>query len=234
MNPLSQVVLAGRAGVSFLALVRDPSKLDAVFDILDSLESSDSGDAIVEEFSSNPAHALAFEKRPTMGRIDFDALLALPEGTLGHAFASDMRARNLNPADIQLRPDDGTPKGFVFRHLRETHDIWHTVTGFDVDVAGELGLQAVYLAQFEAKLALIILSMGFLNTAFFAMDDKARRLDAITRGWQMGRDAKPLFGFDWAAHFATPLEDVRKMLGIVPVGATRFEAPRATEASLHN
>jgi ubiquinone biosynthesis protein Coq4 len=230
MNALSKAVLAGRAGVSFLRLVRDPSKLDAVFDILDSLESSESGDEIVDGFAKNPRYAAAFEKRPKLGRIDFDALLALPEGTLGHTFASDMRRRNLDPNDIQMRPDDGTEKGFVFRHLRETHDIWHTATGFEVDVAGELGLQAFYLAQFEAKLALIILSMGFLNTAFFAMDEKVARLDAISRGWQMGRRAESLFGFDWAAHFATPLSVVRQKLGIESVASSsHVEAPM-----LHN
>ncbi len=214
MNTLSKAVLAGRAGLSFLTLVRDPSKLDAVFDILDSLETSESGARIVAGFTSDPRYREAFAKRPSIGRIDFDALLRLPEGTLGHTFASEMRARGLDPNDIQMKPDDGSERGFVFRHLRETHDLWHTVTGFDVDVAGELGLQAVYLAQFEAQLALIILSLGFLNTAFFAMDDKTHRLDEIARGWRLGRDAKPLFGFDWAAHYATPLVEVRRMLGL--------------------
>ncbi len=214
MKALSKAALAGRASVSFLRLVRDPSKLDAVFDILDSLESSESGDQIVDGFASNPRYATAFAMRPKLGAVDFDALLALPDDTLGHSFASDMRRRNLDPNDIQMRPDDGTAKGFVFRHLRETHDIWHTATGFEVDVAGEFGLQAFYLAQFEAKLALIILSMGFLNTAFFAMDEKVARLDAITRGWNMGRRAESLFGFDWAEHFATPLSVVREKLGI--------------------
>jgi ubiquinone biosynthesis protein Coq4 len=33
----------------------------------------------------------------------------------------------------------------------ETHDIWHVVTGFHTDVAGELGLQAFYLAQFPGR-----------------------------------------------------------------------------------
>jgi ubiquinone biosynthesis protein Coq4 len=216
MNPIEKMVLAGKAGLSFLALVRDPSKLDAVFDILDSLETSEAAERIVNGFARDPRYAEAFEKRPTMGRVDFDSLLRLPEGTLGHTFATEMRARGLDPNDIQMKSDDGTARGYVFHHLRETHDIWHTVTGFDVDVAGELGLQAVYLAQFEAQLALIILALGFLNTAFFAMGDKDRRLDAIARGWQMGRRAEALFGVDWAARYATPLDQVRRELGIEP------------------
>jgi ubiquinone biosynthesis protein Coq4 len=213
-NPLSKVLLGARATIGFLKLVKDPSKLDEVFAILDSLEQSEDGKAIVEEFHSNPAHAEAFRKRPRVGIPDLDQLARLPEGTLGRVFADEMRARGLDPKNIQQKVDDGSPAGYVFAHLRDTHDIWHTATGFEVDVAGELGLQAFYLTQFRAKLALLILAMGLLNTFFYATEDRTRRMDEIARGWQMGRKSRALFGFDWAAHWATPLDEVRRKLGI--------------------
>ncbi len=229
MNIARRTWQGARAAAGFLRLVRDPSRLEEVFAILDGLEESEDGRAIAEELASDPAHAAAFRDRPRLGLVDLDALGRLPEGTLGRTFADEMRARGLDPRDIQRRPDDGTPAGFVFAHLRETHDVWHTATGFDVDVAGELGLQAVYLTQFRAKLALLILSLGLLNTFFYAMDDRTRRMDAIARGWQLGRSARSLFGFDWAAHFATPLSEVREELGLGRGVAPVAHAPLPAE-----
>ena len=59
---------------------------------------------------------------------------------------------NLDPKDILVPENVGSDFDYVRAHLRETHDVWHPVTGFDTDVAGELGLQAFYLAQFQAPL----------------------------------------------------------------------------------
>lgn len=214
MNPIAKAWLGARATVAFLRLIKDPSKLDEVFRILDSLEKSNDGVMIVDSFHSNPEHADAFAKRPRVGSLNMAELMKLPKGSLGRTFAEEMKDRNLNPADIERREDDGTPSGYVFAHLRETHDLWHTVTGFNVDVAGELGLQAFYLTQFRATLAVLILALGLLNTFFFALKDRERRMDEIARGWQMGRRSRSFFGFDWAAHMATPLEEVRAKLGI--------------------
>lgn len=229
MNKLSTMWASGRAVVGFLRLIKDPSRLDDVFRILDSLEGSDGAAEIVRELTDDPALASVFVSRPRVGSVDLAALGRLPPGSLGRTFADEMKARGLDPADIQPRPDDGTKAGYVFAHLRETHDLWHTVTGFDVDVAGELGVQAVYLTQFRAKLALIILAIGLLNTAFFESDDRHARMDAIVAGWRIGRAAK-LFGFDYREHWATPLAEVRAMLGVRPElglvsDVRRVEAP---------
>lgn len=211
---LPKVWLGVRASVAFLRLVRDPSKLDEVFRILDGLEASGAGDEIVQGFLTDPAQAEAFERRPRLGRIDLDALARLPVGTLGRTFADEMRARGLDPSAIEQRADDGTPGGYVFAHLRETHDVWHTATAFDVDVAGELGLQAFYLGQFGAPLSLVILALGLLNTFFYARSDTRRRMEAIARGWTLGRRARPFFGYDWASRWETSLADVREELGL--------------------
>jgi len=42
-------------------------------------------------------------------------------------------------------------------------------------------------------------------------------LDAITRGWQMGKAARSLFGVRWNELWARPIGDVRAALGVDPV-----------------
>lgn len=217
-----------RAGLGFYRLLRDPSRLEEVFQILDKLEQYANPAEIVREWTDDPGYAQVFIDRPRLGVIDLDALAMLPPGSLGRTFADEMRARDLDPADIQQRKDDGTKAGYALLHIRETHDLWHTLTGFEVDVAGELGLQAVYLGQFKAKLAMVLLGGGFLNTAFFASDDRVRRMDAIVRGWHIGRRAR-MFGFDYAKNWSMPLAEVRAKLGIDVAQSVERREPNIAE-----
>jgi ubiquinone biosynthesis protein Coq4 len=100
----------------------------------------------------------------------------------------------------------------VVAYLYDTHDVWHVVTGFSTDVAGELGLQAFYLAQFPATLAGMILLAGFANTLFLNFEDRDARMTAITRGWLLGKRASSLFGVRWSDLWSTPLSEVRAQL----------------------
>ena len=99
-------------------------------------------------------------------------------------------------------------------HMERSHDLWHTVLGFDTDVAGELGLQAFTMAQLGSGLGYVILSAAMLNTLFIDPEDGDRRMEAISRGWQLGRRLRPLFGADWATMVTWPIEQVREHFGV--------------------
>ena len=146
--------------------------------------------------------------------MDVAALSALPEGTLGRAFADFLRAAKLDPNDLPELPadDDGS---YTIAHLYETHDLWHVVTGFSSEVSGELGLLAFYMAQFPGRLSPMLLSAGLMNTASRAMDDRADRMDAIARGWTLGKQADRLFGLRWAELWERSLVEVQASLGLV-------------------
>ena len=102
---------------------------------------------------------------------------------------------------------------FLRAHLYETHDVWHVATGFGTDIAGELGLQAFYAAQLGGKLPTLLLGGGLLHAALREPGDLDRRMEAIARGWDLGRSAHPLFGVRWERFWAQPLEEVRRDLG---------------------
>ena len=53
-----------------------------------------------------------------------------------------------------------------------------------------------------------------LNTLLRSMDDLEPRMNAITRGWLLGRRAKPMFGVDWKGQLSRPLEDLRRELNL--------------------
>ncbi len=191
----------------------DPTRLDEVFVLADMAEESPQLAKLVDDIRKSPLGARVLRERPRLGRVDLDELGELAPGTLGRAYAEFMRERGIVHENLLLI-DGERELDFVRNHLRETHDIWHVATGFDTDVAGELGLQAFYLAQFSGPLPVLLLAVGMINTLFRAMSDSDRRMQAIARGWLLGRRAHPLFGTRWADHWARPLKDLRGELGI--------------------
>jgi ubiquinone biosynthesis protein Coq4 len=216
MNAITNRLMMAKSLWSFVDLVKHPEHLDRVFEISEALVNQrvDVLERMRDTFVKDAVGAEALRDKPRL-RIDLTALSKLPAGTFGRAFADHMRKNGLDPADIPTLAG-GDELAFLRAHLYETHDIWHAATGFDTDVAGELGLQAFYAAQAPGGLPLMLLAMGFLNTALYSMADRERRVDAIARGWEMGRRAKPLFGVRWDRLWETPTDDVRASLGITP------------------
>jgi ubiquinone biosynthesis protein COQ4 len=208
---IARRVKSAKAIVAAVRLIRDPNELDQVFEIADDLAAPEMLDAIIAELVKTSDGARAFETRPRVGTIDLQALAARPEGSLGRAYGEHMLKNKLDPSAIPSLPST-TAREFLRAHLYETHDIWHVATGFETDVAGELGLQAFYLAQLPTRLAPALLAGGLFNTMLFAWGDRDRRMRAIVRGWLLGRRAQSLFGVDWAALWSTPLADVRAKL----------------------
>jgi ubiquinone biosynthesis protein Coq4 len=217
-----------RAARGVFRLVKDPTRLEEVFVLANGVEGGDFADELIAAFKSKPEHVDALERRPRLGKVDLDALQRLPLGTLGRTFADDVRRLGIDLDDIEKIDTVKTEFDFIRAHMRETHDIWHTATGFKTDVAGELGLQAFYLAQFQAPLSAILLAVGMLNTFFYAMDDRDARMREIVRGWLLGKRARSLFGVEWAKLWELPLAEVRRRhrLEVDEVARTieRFEA----------
>lgn len=166
----------------------------------------------VQHLSKDPHLADAFAKRPRFGPIELANLEGLPEGSLGRVFADHCRARRLDPNLIQVRPDDDV--GWLLNHLYQTHDLWHVVTGWGNDLAGEVGLGGFYCAQlrsptfFGYMLALILLNVISRRA------DLDQIMEAFTAGYRAGRGANRLFGADWDTLFALPIDVVRSRFAI--------------------
>ncbi len=197
----------------YARLVRDPNRLDLVLGLTDRVVARYAAIGKVPPYLHQPVVSAYLEKRPASLEIDMSTLARMAPGSLGYEFAVWMDTHQLDPAafERQLGTSD---MAVVKRHLEGTHDIWHVVTGFGTDVAGEIGLQAFYLAQLRLPTPMALLSAAFLNALFFAQDDIERRMDAIVRGWVLGQGAEPLFGVDWNQLWPLPLAEVRKKLGL--------------------
>ena len=205
-----------RLMVAVVRLARDLKRLEQVFEINEhivAMRTPADEQATLADFASHPAGAAALRERPRLGPVDLERLRQLPAGTLGHAYVQFLDRNGITPESLPAIAD-ASDMDYVLAHFYETHDLWHVLTGFEADPAGELGVQAFLLAQFRAFLPFFVISAVLVNTALYAYSDKARRLDAIARGWMLGRSATSIVGVDWGKYFEAPLADVQRQFGL--------------------
>jgi ubiquinone biosynthesis protein COQ4 len=164
-------------------------------------------EATVDLLEREPGTADAMRERRAFGPIELEPLAALPEGTLGRVFADHCGARGINPNLVQVPPTDRV--GWMLNHLYQTHDIWHVVTGWGNDLAGEVGLAAFYCAQLRSPAF-----FGYM-LALISLNVVARRgdldaiLSAFSTGYRGGKSARPMFGTHWDDLWALPFDEVR-------------------------
>ena len=169
-------------------------------------------ESFLEFLSRYPQGKRAFESRPRLGNVDLKSLHQLPDNTLGYVYANHMIEKSLTP--LQASSVDNNYQ-FLAAHIIETHDLWHVVTGFETNIIGEIQLEAFYVAQLHAsRFWLALLAKNLLKAAVFDVEISTRYMDAITEGWLMAKQAKPLFGIQWNKLWSTPLEDIRTSLNI--------------------
>jgi ubiquinone biosynthesis protein COQ4 len=166
----------------------------------------------IDRFFDDPRGLRLYDEQRTIDThsIDLDALAALPEGTLGHAYVGFLRARGLSPDVFRDAPKEmPDPRiAFVIKRLRQTHDLWHVVTGYDTNPASEVMLQAFTYAQVRAPSSAILAVLGTVR----ALRLKPTLVFDVAAAFRIGRAAERLAVFPWEDHWATPLAEVRAML----------------------
>jgi len=150
--------------------------------------------------------------RPALDRhVDLNALSALPENTLGHAYSRFLARRGLTPEPF-VPPSEVRDEHlrYISQRMRQTHDLWHVVTGYDTDVMGEIELQAFSFGQLRTPFAFFVALGGVLKAA----GARARLAARVLRAYRRARRAEPLCYRAWEQRFATPLADVRRELAL--------------------
>ncbi len=198
---------------SFFDMVRAS---DGDFAVIDQLAKASNDlhtvQGMIERLSSTVYGKEAFEKRFSLADVDLDLLSQLPSNTLGYLYAEHMNRNQLKPLESPLAE---STYQFLGSHIKETHDIWHVITGSDTDILGEIQLEAFYVAQLEvSRFWLSLLAKNLLKSTVYDIDCAVQYMDALTSGWRMGRQAKPLFGIDWRTLWQTPLDEIRASLNI--------------------
>jgi ubiquinone biosynthesis protein COQ4 len=151
-------------------------------------------------------------ERPSIdsSHVDLDRLRALPEGTLGRAYIRYLDDNKLDPDMFQAPPGLPTALAYVSKRLRQSHDVWHVLTGYRPDVPGEIALQAFTYAQTKAPASGLIAVAGALRW----MPQRRGLVRETIRGYRRGKRASFLGSIPWERHWDRPLSEVRRELGI--------------------
>ncbi|MDC0711189.1 Coq4 family protein [Stigmatella sp. ncwal1] len=156
-----------------------------------------------------------------------EALAALPEGSLGHAYARYMAHYHLSPGffPIQSRLGaDATPTQYAVHRLNKSHDFLHVLGAYETSDADEVAVQSFVLGLAPVALAL------FLSEAASHPDisqGRYKHLRDIYTGqiqavdFERGVAASALLGARFEALLEVPLEALRQQFGI-PARAPEF------------
>ncbi len=206
----------GRAARAMRVLERDQDDIHQVFEIADALP----GHALVVARARLRMSAFGrrlLRERPNMARVlgDTARLAAMPADSVAAAYLRFMAeeridADSLVAADRRVRRSTRlSEEEFVWEHLRDTHDLWHAITGYHGDLVGEPALQAFMFAQLGMP------GSAFLALAVFTQAPPGVR-PVLAEAFFAGVRACWLLGQDWEALLPRPLAEVRARLRVAP------------------
>lgn len=205
---LSRRWLALRAGI---ALARDPSDTKQVFILATAID----GQALPRlrrELEASPGGRELIVAQPSIDSsgVDFDQLRSLPADTIGGAYVRMLDAKGLDPDVFKRPPHLPEDWAYVSQRIRQSHDLWHLLTGLETDVPGEVALQAFTYAQLRLRVSWTIAVFG---TLLFSL--RYPRMLRMVRSWyRRGRRTPYLLAVGWEKLWNERLDDVRARFGL--------------------
>jgi ubiquinone biosynthesis protein Coq4 len=211
-----------RIAYHFNRLIQDPGRTEEIFKISEIARRGPNQkpvQAILAFARSQPEFMRLFERQYDPELPTLEKLSELPEGSLGYAYYLHLKENNLRP-DFFPREDIRTLLGYYITRARQTHDIWHVLSGYDSSVVEELALQGFSLAQTHATISSALIAMGLLQAGREHPEKIVWVMDMITQGFERGKAAKILIGVPWEDRLEEPLEALQKEMDIPPLNPT--------------
>ena len=202
-------------------LLSDKEDTGQVFAIMRALN----GDANVKNYhqllDTAQGGRLAYERVELAPRLMDDVWLdSFAAGTVGAAYRDFIRSENISAeglAEISRQSrgeiEESHPYAWFGRRIRDSHDVWHILSGYHRDGLGEACLVAFSYAQTRA-LGWALIAVGASWKAWSTGGKPQAR--AIWQGYQRGKAAKWLPGEDFTTLMNEPLEAARRRLNITP------------------
>jgi ubiquinone biosynthesis protein Coq4 len=163
-------------------------------------------------------------------------LINFPPGSLGHELAAAVMKHDYDPEFYKdfygsEPPKFATDEEYLRFRVRQTHDIVHVITGFDMtEFPGELGMQAFHAAQTRRPFSIALVGFGLIRIVL-QPTELSRTLHQVAKGFAMGFSARSLVGQRFEDDWAKPVESWRRELGIVPEEALALGQAHAAAAS---
>lgn len=209
-----------RALRALRALAADPDETSHVFTIIDSLAGR-APDHLVSLFHRSPEGERLMREQPSIVPVltDREALRRLPAGSFGRAYLDFVESEGITADGLVAASEKGRAAAragdaeleYAGQRMRDTHDLWHTITGYKGDLLGETSLLAFNVPQvWNPGIAAIVL-LGIYRVR------EVRVLPMVVGGFVRGLRARYLPAVDWEPLLALPIDEVRRRLRVTPV-----------------
>jgi ubiquinone biosynthesis protein COQ4 len=214
-----------RAFRALRKLIAEPQSTVQAFEVIEGLAGSSFEDQF-DRFAADPGGRRLLAEKPSLlaALSDRAALAAMPAGSFGRTYHEIMErgrltagglveaddAAALNEPD---RPPVGEDREYLGDRVRDMHDLWHVLTGYGMDEAGEAANLAFSAGQIPN------LGMSLIVAAAALVGPKDLRLTwprYLLAAWRRGRRSSFLSAAPYEELLPLPLEDVRERLGIPP------------------
>lgn len=225
-----------RAVRNFQMLMKDKEDTAAVFRIFESLPSKDFMPRIAALALSEQGEELR-RTEPRLPEIldDHAALRRTPKGSLAHAYCDFMEAEGLSAAGLVAEAErSGRPRypdlvEWYLNRSRDTHDMFHVLTGYGRDALGEASVLLFTHGQQPSQGHLLIGYAGAANIKKTVKGTRAPVLGAAREAHRIGNGAPPLIAQPIRQLLERPLDEVRAALRI-PTPALYRECRRIWQA----
>ena len=203
------------------ALIEDPEDLGHGFDLLTRSYATPAADAARAALRADPAIRPLLEQRYWGDWPGPAALRAMPEGSLGQAYASWFAAAGGQPLpDPVLQSGSSGDDTWLHQRVRHTHDLWHVVSGCPPSQAGEAALSAINVMQLRWPGSAMLLGADLLHRCLDGPSPEGPDVgEAVAYGLELGRISAPLLAQRWEEGWERPLAQWRQELGIAAVVA---------------
>jgi ubiquinone biosynthesis protein COQ4 len=210
-----------RAISNFRKLIKDKEDTALVFKIFESLPSKDFMPRVANLSLSERGEFLR-RTEPRLPEIldDHAALRRTPKGSLAHAYCDFMEAEGLSAAGLVAEYERAGRRKYpdlvewYINRARDTHDMFHVLTGYGRDALGEQSVLLFTHGQQPSQGHLLIGYAGAANIARMAKGSKAPVFGAVRQAHRTGRGAPRLIEQPIRELLERPLEEVRASMRI--------------------
>lgn len=208
-----------RARRAMRALRKDPDDTAAAIRVIMAL-SGNSGRRDFERFRRTARGTRILREKTDLFEVltDRERLEAMPPGSLGRAIIDWFKRENISTQGLALASEaaregeneklDDAEELYRVR-LRNLHDVFHVLAGYDRDLRGESAVLAFTLAQNYNRGIAYLVWNALREEGWNSPGGKL-----IRDGYRRGKRAKRLLEQDWEALFKRPIDQVRRELGV--------------------
>jgi len=219
-----------KALIAVRRLIADPDDTGQVFKIIEALKGDSIGQAVTRLQADATGSTLLAEKPNIVPVLnDRQALLALPESSIGRAYYRFVHEENLSADGLVASSEEAPEYRGLSRdemwlgdRLRDIHDLQHVMTGYGRDRFGELCLLSFMTEQTNNRGINFIIAVA--RRKFQAEFPQANVAAMIKEGRDIARGAMWMPAQRWEDRLGDSLEETRREMGfLLPERYLRFK-----------